>query len=93
VERLGSGLAWAEVPPSRVVRVVGNVLVDEGPAGELDVRSVLLLYRHRDAFEVEQFCGHRHDALRRVGGELRLARRTTWLAANGLPGKNLAVFL
>ncbi|MPY94867.1 MAG: benzene 1,2-dioxygenase [Acidimicrobiia bacterium] len=120
VERLETGMAWAEQPASRTERLVSNVLVrphdatrppsaadatrPPGAAGEVgeagapeaaesvDVRSVLLLYRHRGAFEVEQFCGHRDDVLRREEGEWRIARRTILLAANGLPGKNLALF-
>jgi len=43
------------------------VLVREGDEPDtLAVRSVLLLYRHRGEFEVEQFCGHCDDVLRRV---------------------------
>jgi ethylbenzene dioxygenase beta subunit len=92
VERLASGMAWAEEPPSRTARLVSNVQVSE--SGEaLDVHSVVLLYRQRGDFDVEHLCGHRGDVLRRVDGSLRIARRTVTLAANGLPGRNLGVFL
>lgn len=93
VERLETGMGWAEVPPSRTQRLVTNVMVTgERGGGELDVRSGFLLYRSRLETEVELFCGHRDDVLRRVATGLRLARRTVVLAANVLPGKNLSVF-
>ena len=93
VERLETGMGWAEVPPSRTQRLVTNVVVTEArePA-EVGVRSGFLLYRSRLDTEVEIFCGHRADVLRRVGGGFEIARRTIVLAANVLPGKNLSVF-
>jgi 3-phenylpropionate/cinnamic acid dioxygenase small subunit len=87
-------MAWAEVPPSRTARLVGNVLVETGSGeeGTVDVRSVVVLYRHRGDYEVEQWCGHRRDVLRRAGDGWKIARRTVHLAASGLPGRNLALF-
>ena len=78
----------AVAPPDRQ-----TFLAHQGAApDELAVRSNFLLYRHRLQDEVEIFAGHREDVLRRVGGELKIARRTIILAANILPGKNLSVF-
>ena len=86
-------MAWAEVPPSRTARIVANVLVDEGDTADtVRARSVLLLHRHRNESEVEQFCAHRDDRLRRVDAELRIAERTIVLTGTALPGRNLALF-
>ena len=68
------------------------MVTGQGAEGELDVRSGFLLYRSRLETEVELFCGHRDDVLRRAGAGLEIARRTIVLAANVLPGKNLSVF-
>ena len=93
VERLETGMGWAEVPPSRTQRLVTNVVVGDARApASLDVRSGFLLYRTRLDAEVEIFCGHRDDVLRRAGDGFEIARRTVVLAANVLPGKNLSVF-
>lgn len=93
VGRMADGTAWAEVPPSRTQRLVTNVLVEPGGDGRLLVRSALLLHRVRLEAEIETFAGTRHDTLRSVDGELRLADREVVLAANALPGKNLSLFL
>jgi 3-phenylpropionate/cinnamic acid dioxygenase small subunit len=92
IERMATGNAWAEVPPSRTTRVVSNVLVGTGPRpSTLGVTSNLVLYRHRLESEVELFVGRRDDELRPVDGGFRLAARTITLTANVLPGKNLSV--
>lgn len=94
VARMVEGPAWAEVPPSLTQRLVTNVMVGEPDGtGSLAVHSALLLHRVRLEAEVETFAGRRDDTLRRVDGELRLARRRVTLAASRLPGKNLSLFL
>jgi 3-phenylpropionate/cinnamic acid dioxygenase small subunit len=93
VERLESGMAWAETPASRTARMVGNVVVVSSEDHRLEVRSLLHLYRHRSTFEVEQYSAYREDEMRRAeDNRLRIRRRTILLVANGLPGKNLALF-
>ena len=48
VRRLGTGAAWADDPPSRTRRLISNVyLLGEQPAGEVLVRSNVLVYRNR----------------------------------------------
>lgn len=93
VDRLETGFAWAEDPPSRVRHFVTNVRVR--PHGdELAVRSNLLLYRGRwDRAEHDLLSGERHDVLRPGPGGLRLAARTVVLDATTLPTLNLAIFL
>jgi 3-phenylpropionate/cinnamic acid dioxygenase small subunit len=92
VRRLRSEFAFAEDPPSRTRRLVGNVRVrDDGDA--FAVRSNLLLFRARLDGPSVLLSGERRDRLRPVDGELRLACRIVLLDHTVLPMENLAVFL
>jgi 3-phenylpropionate/cinnamic acid dioxygenase small subunit len=95
VRRLSTDVAWAEDPPSHTRRIVGNIRVRPADdADELAVRSNLLLFRSRgDLGAYDLIAGERHDLLRRVDGELRIARRRAVLDQSSLGTKNLGVFL
>jgi ethylbenzene dioxygenase beta subunit len=89
VERLETGFGWAEEPPSRIRHHVTNVRVGD----ELAVRSNVLLYRSRwDKPEHDLLSAERHDVLRRVDGELRLASRHVILDSTSIPTLNLTFF-
>jgi ethylbenzene dioxygenase beta subunit len=93
VDRLETGFAWAEDPPSRVRHFVTNVRARPRD-DELAVRSNLLLYRGRwDRAEHDLLSAERHDVLRPGPDGLRLAARTVVLDATTLPTLNLAIFL
>lgn len=93
VDRIDTGFAWAEDPPSRLRHFVTNVRVRE-QGDDLAVRSSLLVYRSRwDRPAHDLLSGERHDLLRRVDeGGLRLAERTVVLDSTTLPTLNLAFF-
>ena len=93
VARFETGHAYAEDPPARTRRMVGNVRVAEAPARELAVKSNLLLFRARGDAAPQLLAGERHDLLRRIDGGFRLARRTVFLDHTVLPVENLALFL
>jgi PAH dioxygenase small subunit len=95
VRRLSTDVAWAEDPPSHTRRIVGNIRVrPTNDADELQVRSNLLLFRSRgDLGAYDLIAGERHDLLRRVDGDLRIARRRAILDQSSLGTKNLGVFL
>ena len=95
VRRLRTDVAWAEDPPSHTRRVVGNVRVrPTDDPDELTVRSNLLLFRSRgDLGAYDLIAGERHDLLRRVDGEWRIARRVAILDQSSLGTKNLGIFL
>jgi 3-phenylpropionate/cinnamic acid dioxygenase small subunit len=96
IARLETEYAWAEDPPSRIRHHVGNVRVATAEhEGELLVRSYLLFFRSRgDDNEMDNVVSaERHDVLRRVDGELRLARRTVLLDQARLPTHNLTTIL
>ena len=94
VERFDTEFAWSEDPPSRTRRFVSNVRIEPGAqAGELAVKSNLLMYRARGDAPPQLICGERHDVLRSVDGAWKIAKRLVLLDHTSLPTHNLAVFL
>ncbi|HYX91065.1 MAG TPA: aromatic-ring-hydroxylating dioxygenase subunit beta, partial [Myxococcaceae bacterium] len=95
VERLETGFAWAEDPPSRLRHFVSNVRVDLIPErqAEVAVRSNLLVYRSRwDKPLYDLLSAERHDVLRQVNGGWKLARRRVILDNTTLPTLNISFF-
>jgi phthalate 3,4-dioxygenase beta subunit len=98
VARLGTDRAWTEDPPSRTRRFVTNVRTFVGELAdgqeELEVESSLLFFRSRgDVRPAQLVAARRVDRLRRVDGELRLARRELQVEEAVLRTQNLALFL
>jgi 3-phenylpropionate/cinnamic acid dioxygenase small subunit len=93
VMKVRTGLVQSEVPASRTVRIVSNVMIKQADdAGEHPVSSALLIYRHRHQRDVEIIAGHRDDIWRRGPAGWRLARRRIRFAANVLPTQSLSLF-
>ncbi|MFQ6330068.1 3-phenylpropionate/cinnamic acid dioxygenase subunit beta [Nocardia sp. CWNU-33] len=95
IERLYSGHAWAEDPPSRTTRLVGSVWIEPGhDPTVVCANSALLLYRERgqDA-HYDLISARRRDLIKIADGHLRLLERTVNLAHTALNTPNLAVFL
>jgi len=95
VERLETGAAWAEEPPSRTRHFVSNIRVSVGAsAGEVQAKSNLLLYRTRgNAPTHDLLSAERHDLLRLGEDGWKLARRTILLDQATITTHNLSVFL
>jgi 3-phenylpropionate/cinnamic acid dioxygenase small subunit len=109
VERLESEHAWTEDPPSRTRRFVTNVRVAGGSeAGEVEVRSYVLLFRSRgDQRPADLVSVERHDVLRggdgdgdghsgrspSSDGDWQLLRRLITIDESVLRTQNLALFL
>lgn len=93
VARLGFPGAWAEVPPSRMTRIIGNILVGAEDDRGIPVRSTFHLYRSRLEVEEDTYVGFREDILRRVDGGLRLARRKIVFAQSVLTARSITTFL
>jgi 3-phenylpropionate/cinnamic acid dioxygenase small subunit len=93
VERLDTGMAWAEDPPSRTRHLVSNIEVFEGdkPA-ELTALSNFIVYRTRAETEQDFYVGTRRDTLRPIDGGFQLAGRKVVLDQNVLLAKNVSVF-
>lgn len=95
VERVETGYAWAEDPPSRLRHFVTNVRAEaaEDADGELAVRSNVLVYRSRwDRPGHDLLSGERQDVLRADEDGWRLARRLVVLDSTTLPTLNLSFF-
>lgn len=95
IERLRSGYAWAETPPSRTLRVVGSVMVEPaGQPGDIAVESALLIYRQRGTTDPgDMIPVRRSDVIRMNGdGGLLLSRRAT-IPDTVLQSPNLGVFV
>ncbi|ETX09273.1 aromatic-ring-hydroxylating dioxygenase subunit beta [Candidatus Entotheonella palauensis] len=93
VIRLETGMAWAEEPRSRTRHFVTNVEITlGGHADELQVRANFLVYRSRLETEQDYFVGTREDVLRRVNGQLKIARRKIIYDATVSSAKNLSIF-
>jgi 3-phenylpropionate/cinnamic acid dioxygenase small subunit len=95
LQRLGTGHAYSEIPPSRTLRVVGSVLVQRtADADVIEVSSALLVYRQRgidDHFDLIP-C-RRNDTLRLTAEGPRLLTREVVLTEVGIATPNLGVFL
>lgn len=93
VRRLDSGMAWAEMPPSRTRHLISNVEVEPiDGSDELRVRSAFLVYRSHLESDEEIYAGARNDVLRRTGASFAIARREIHLDQGTILGKNLAIF-
>jgi len=93
VARLATGMAWAEVPPSRTRHLITNIQVDTGETeSEIRVRSNFLVYRTQLEHSHDTFVGMRDDTLRKVSGQWKIARRTILLDQAVLSAPNLSVF-
>jgi len=92
VDRLDTGTAWAEDPPSRTRHLVGNLVVDPLPNGEVKARTAFILYRSHHETDENIFAGSREDTLRQVAGQWKIAQRIIVLDANVILAKNLSVF-
>ena len=93
IERLYSKTAWAEMPPSRTRHLISNIRIRQDDGVELEVHSNFMVYRTRMEKDQDIFVGTRRDILRRVNGELKIARRRILLDQAVLGAKNISVFL
>lgn len=95
VERVETGFAWAEDPPSRLRHLVTNVRSRplSEREDELAVRSNVLVYRSRwDRPDHDLLSAERRDVLRQVDGDWKLARRFVVLDSTAVPTHNLSFF-
>lgn len=88
------GYSIAENPPSITRRFVTNIFATPGAeTDQFAVRSNLLLYRSRGSQQAPYlFSASRHDTLRQVSGQLRIARRQVRLDEVVFGTRNMSVF-
>ena len=93
VDRLDTGMAWAEDPPSRTRHLISNVEVELGEReSEVKVYSNFIMYRSRGETEEDFYVGSREDVLRNADGSWQLASRKIVFEQNVLSAKNLSNF-
>jgi dibenzofuran dioxygenase beta subunit len=85
IQRIRSGLAHAETPPSRTRRFLSNIEIGGGGDGECDAGCNLLIYQTRLERTEALYVGRREDHLRKVKGSWRIARRKIVLDQTLLP--------
>ena len=92
--RTETGTCWSEDPATRVAHVVTNIEVEltESPE-EFRVYSLVTVHRNMNEDEEHAMVGHREDIIRRVQGQLKLAKRKIILDQNIFMNKSLNVYL
>jgi 3-phenylpropionate/cinnamic acid dioxygenase small subunit len=95
IDRLATGHAWAEEPPSRVVRCVGSIaLAGVSDRGGLLVDSAVVLYRQRGQNSAADVMAYRRsDELLLQENEFRIARRRIVAPDSVLKLAGITVFL
>jgi 3-phenylpropionate/cinnamic acid dioxygenase small subunit len=85
VKQLHTGRRHSQSPPSSLARVVSNIEVGETDAkGQIKVLSNALVYEHNARGETVWGCRNEF-LLRRVEGQLKMARKKVVLANNQAP--------
>lgn len=94
LQRLESGKAWAEDPPTRHIYQITNIeAFEREPEDEFEVQSLFLLYRNRSERDESTLMGQRKDILRRVSrGKFLIVGRLILLQQSTLLAKNLSYF-
>ncbi len=93
IQRLESGSAWAEEPPSRTRHLVGNLMIEEvDDDGTVRAKSAFICHRSHGETDSALYSGYRRDVLRPIDGSWKIAHRTIVLDANVILDKNLAIF-
>ncbi len=93
IERLDSGLAWAEDPPSRTRHFISNVELEETDnPNEVKVYSNFIMYRTRGEREEDFYVGSREDVLRRTADSWLIVYRKVVLDQTVLSAKNVSNF-
>ena len=93
IEKLETGMAWAEEPPSRTRHLVTNIEAYEGESdSEVRVYCNFLVYRTRLETKEDLFVGRREELIRKENGSWRIAERKIFLDQSVLFADNLSIF-
>jgi 3-phenylpropionate/cinnamic acid dioxygenase small subunit len=85
IDRIHTGLAHAESPPSRTRHFLSNIEIEEGADGEVAARCNILVYQTRLERTEAIYVGRREDRLRRSNGSWLIADRKIVLDQTVLP--------
>jgi benzoate/toluate 1,2-dioxygenase beta subunit len=81
IDRLKSGVAFAQEPKSRMRRLISNIEIEEAPNGDLIVRSNFILVELRRSKQ-DVFAGRTIHRLRPEGDGLRISHKKVLLVNN-----------
>jgi 3-phenylpropionate/cinnamic acid dioxygenase small subunit len=94
VERLNTGHAYCEVPPSRTLRQVSSIEITAVQGDIVSVTSALLVYRQRGIDRhFDLVPARRYDRIRISSAGPRLLTREIILTETSLATPNLGIFL
>ncbi|MCW2528058.1 MAG: ring hydroxylating dioxygenase, beta subunit [Pseudonocardiales bacterium] len=93
IQRLESGTAWSEEPPSRTRHLVGNLVIEKvADDGVVHARTAFICHRSHAETDSALYSGYRRDILHSTDGSWKISQRTIVLDANVILDKNLAIF-
>ena len=93
IRRFETDTCWTENPATRTAHMVHNVEVEAtGKPDEYRAYSISVVYRNMNEDEEHTLHCLREDLLRRVDGELRIARRLLTAQQNIFMNKSLNIF-
>lgn len=95
IDRMATGQAWAEVPPSRTLRVIGSIMMEATEREDVvQVHSAVIMYRQRGHDEAGDVIPYRRiDDLKLTTDGIQLLKRKAILTDAVLRTPNLGVFL
>jgi 3-phenylpropionate/cinnamic acid dioxygenase small subunit len=95
IKLLQTGHRYSQVPASPMRRIIGNIEVEAEPDGQLVAGSnfVLAELAIQAKREMHWWVGRATHRLRRVGGELRMCRKTIVLVNAAEPLPNLSFLI
>ncbi len=85
--RADSGMFWAQDPPTRATRVIGNLLVERGDEGLRATCKLVLVTQRRGQSQL--LSGTCRYALAEADGSFRIHAKTVLLIQNDEPQLNL----
>jgi 3-phenylpropionate/cinnamic acid dioxygenase small subunit len=93
IQRMDSGMAWAEEPASRTRHLVGNLVVEKVEEdGTVHAKTAFICHRSHAETDTALYSGYREDILRPVDGSWKISRRMIVLDVNVVLDKNMAIF-
>ncbi len=92
VERSFKPNAWAENPPARTRRIVGNVEIVANGEDRVSTLSNFLLYYTRPGSGEFVYAGQRRDTLALVDGDFRIASREIVMDVSNIELPTLGLF-
>ena len=86
-----TGFSHVEIPVSMTCHLISNIVIDDRPDGEADVKSSFMVRQARKLRDEAWWVGRRHDRLRKEDGRWMIVRRYVILDSTILP-RGISIF-